>query len=80
MRAVLSFFALFATWLLLSGHYDPFFLASGAALSAFVVLLRKVVELFGSKELAEQIHEIEEEEVEHLAEVKGIIPDEADKD
>ncbi len=50
------------------------------ALSAFVVLLRKLVELFGRKELAEQIHEIEEEEIEHLDEVKGIIPDETDRD
>ena len=50
------------------------------ALSAFVVLLRKVVELFGDKELAERIHEIEEEEIEHLDDVKGIIADEANKD
>jgi multicomponent Na+:H+ antiporter subunit E len=44
---VLSFLALFATWVILSGHYDAWFLASGAACSAFVVWLMLRLELFG---------------------------------
>ena len=37
MRLILLFVVLFAYWLLLSGHYDLWFIASGAVLSAAVV-------------------------------------------
>ncbi len=40
------------------------------ALSGLVILIRKVVELFGPPALARRIHDIEEQEVEHLDKVK----------
>lgn len=39
------------------------------ALSGIAILLRKIVELFGSEDLRRQVHEIEEAEVEHLIDV-----------
>ena len=39
MRSVVSFLALYATWLTLSGHFDAYFLASGAACCALTCLL-----------------------------------------
>ena len=41
-------------------------------LSGIVIMLRKIVELFGPPDLREKVHEIEEEEVEHLDEITDI--------
>ena len=38
VRLILMFAALFAYWLMLSGHYDTWFIASGAVLAAGVVI------------------------------------------
>lgn len=47
------------------------------ALSGLVILIRKIVELFGPPLLARRVHEIEEQEVEHLDEVRvPLEPDE----
>jgi multicomponent Na+:H+ antiporter subunit E len=47
LRSVVSFIALFATWVTLSGHFSPYFLASGAACSALAVWLMRRLRVFG---------------------------------
>jgi multicomponent Na+:H+ antiporter subunit E len=47
LRSVVSFIALFATWVTLSGHFSPYFLLSGAACSALTVWLMGRLDVFG---------------------------------
>lgn len=47
MRSLVSFIALFATWVTLSGHFSPYFLLSGAACSAVAVWLMGRLDVFG---------------------------------
>ena len=47
------------------------------ALSGLVILIRKVVELFGPPTLAQEVHHVEEQEVERLHEIK--VPLEPDR-
>ena len=48
MRSAVSFLALFATWVTLSGHYSPYFLLSGAACCGCTVWLMGRLQVFGS--------------------------------
>lgn len=48
MQRVLVFLALFAFWLILSGHYDPFHIGAGVVCAGLVTLLSSDLFTFGT--------------------------------